>query len=146
MKALQKEEIFGVADLPREFVPTPEWAAGDPQAGVWVQAFSGEMRARFSRHIREQAKGQEEAAEIPLARERLIAFTVVNAEGELLFSVDDVPLLARRNDKVLERIANVARRLNVLGVQAEADAGNVSTASQSSSSGSGSPKPSEAAR
>jgi hypothetical protein len=143
MKALQRGEILAAADLPREFVRTPEWAGGDPEAGVWIQAFNGATRARFVRHIQAAAKDQEQDAEIPLARERLIAFTAVDEQGGLLFSEDDIPELAKRNDKVLERLAGVARRLNTLGAQAEADAGNVSPAIPSSSSGSGSPKPSE---
>jgi hypothetical protein len=142
MRALKRGEIFEARDLPREFVATPEWANGDPAAGVWVQAFNGATRARFARHVRSLAEAQEKDAAIPLARERLIAFACVDEAGEPLFTEEDIPALAKRSDAVLERVATVAQRLNTIGHKAEEEARKNSTAIPSSSSGSESPKPS----
>jgi hypothetical protein len=53
----------------------------------------------------------------------LVAFTVVNHNGELLFSEKDIDTLNKKDWRALERIADAAISFNVIGqenVEAEA--------------------------
>jgi len=43
---------------------------------------------------------------------KLVAFCVVDEKGERIFSEDDIPALIRSSNKVFEKLAEVARRLN----------------------------------
>ena len=51
MVALTADQILGADDLEMEFVPTPEWANGTPDAGVFVRGLTGFERDAFEDDI-----------------------------------------------------------------------------------------------
>lgn len=54
---------------------------------------------------------------------RLVVFSVVDAEGRLVFSEQDIPQVAALDADVVRRIADVATRLNKIGAAAAEAAG-----------------------
>jgi hypothetical protein len=98
---LTKDDILKADDLPREEVACPEWGGS-----VFVRVMSGTERDRFEGAYSRDAYND--------TRARLAALTVCDAEGRPLFSEADIPSLGRKSSAVLDRIFDVAKRLNAL--------------------------------
>lgn len=118
---LTRDEIFAAQDLVTEEVPVPEWGAGRV---VLVRAFNLGTRDAYYRpmtqvHADDSLSAEDRAAKLAelsqTASARLVAFSVVDAAGDLMFGDADVEALQKKSAKAIERITNVARRLNGLG-------------------------------
>ena len=111
-QALSLDEIFAPRDLPREFVPVPEWGSG----GVWIAVMTGIQRDLWETTI---------AADRTNARAKLLVYAAVAEDGSPLFRPEHADQLGKQSAVVLDRLANVALRLNRLGVSAmEENKGN----------------------
>mgnify|MGYP001354239450 CR=1 FL=1 len=106
---LTRDEILGLDDLPREEVVIPEW-----KGSVYVRALTGAERDALERMISKDS----------VSRARIAVLSVVNAEGERLFTDADVDRLAGKHGGALERIVNASLRFNRLTDAAITDAGN----------------------
>lgn len=111
------EDILATTDIVREEVPTPEWGEG---TGVLVQSMSATQRLAYEQAgrvaIRDRA-GRLDRFEIDESwdgRVALVVCSVVDEQGEPVFSRDHVERLAAKNAAPLDRIADVARRLSRL--------------------------------
>ncbi|MEO6147176.1 MAG: hypothetical protein ABIT70_09015 [Sulfuriferula sp.] len=98
MTILSKEQILSADDLPRETVAVPEWG-GD----VIVQA----MSAVVSEEVFNAAKGDNVNFAIIM-----LANSLVDESGKLLFAVDDIASLKTKNSKVVTGLVKVCNRLN----------------------------------
>lgn len=107
---LTREHIFQTNDLPTETVAVPEW--GGEGAAVHVRTMSGTDRDAFEQEIIEARK---EGAELVNIRARLAVKTVCDASGNRLFIDDDAEALGKKSGMVLNRIFDVAQRLNGIG-------------------------------
>lgn len=109
------EDILGASDIEREEVPTPEWGEG---TGVLVQSMSATQRLAYEQAGRleiRDTKGRLDRFEVDPnwdGRVALVVCSVVNEEGEPIFSATHVERLADKNAAPLDRIADVARRLS----------------------------------
>ncbi len=125
MRQLTREEIFAAEDLQTEEVPVPEWGEG---CSVRVRAFSVAVRDAFFAPLQAAAAGDDQArveAVRALSHTRLVAFSVVDADGNNVFTEADLADLGKKSPVVITRIAQVAERLNGIGaVQIEAAAKN----------------------
>lgn len=103
-----KSMFLAADDRPMERVETPEWAdAGVP--AVWVRTMSGVERDAFEAEL---FAGGGEKPSMANYRARLLVRCMADEQGNRLFDDDDAPAVGRKSAKVLDRLIDVARRLN----------------------------------
>lgn len=121
MATLSLSQIEAAQDRPRELVSVPEWG-GD----VWV----GEMSAADASWYQTSllsigGDGKVKEVSIEGADVRLAAVTIQNEDGTLMFGRKGVDALGKKSSKALDRICQVALRLNGLDAGSEdREAGN----------------------
>ena len=120
---LGRRDLLALADRAVEELEVPEWATW-----VRVRAWDGATRWRVLQAW-------------PQARERrenlwalVAALSLVDEHGERLFSDEDLPDLAKKNARALDRIFTVALRLNGLDTGARDTLGNDSRPTQNGDS------------
>jgi hypothetical protein len=97
--ALDRSTILAFSDLTTEVVDVPEWGGS-----VHVRTMTGSERDRFeAEHIKDPSKD---------FRARIVATTVCDENGTRLFEPEDIPILGRKSCSALDRITDVAVRLN----------------------------------
>lgn len=102
---LSRDQILGAKDLITEDVDVPEWGGM-----VRVRSLSGAERDRFEASIiGENTKNKRR--NLANLRARLVALTVVDAEGKPLFRPNDVEALGKKSAAALDRVFGVAMRL-----------------------------------
>lgn len=97
------QDILRISNLKPVEVEIPEW-----DCRVLVGALSGVHRERWEQERRKEPQTNN-------IRAMLVAFTVVNERGELLFSEKDIEQLNKKDWRGLERIAEAAIAFNVIG-------------------------------
>jgi len=128
MTILSKDAILGARDIQTEDVDVPEWGGT-----VRVAVMSGLARDNF---IAMQEGGKQKYSEF---QARIIVVTAVDEAGQPLFTVEDIDALRAKSKAVLDRLTDVAVRINKMDVQAVEEAGKNSDAAPSGDSGSSSP-------
>lgn len=121
MGYLNRHQILGCVDLPREEVPVPEWGEG---ATVFVRPMRGIERGRFEARLEAlQESGQ--------LRALAIAYCAVDADGRNLFSEADVPEIGNLSAAALDRVFAAIMRINRVDLapagKAEGDTATVPT-------------------
>jgi len=102
---LSRKQILGAKDRVTEQVSVPEWGGE-----VLVATISGAARDRFEASI--IGDGQRDISNV---RAKLAAACMVDEKGELLFTAEDVEALGQKSAAALERVVQVAQRLNRIG-------------------------------
>lgn len=108
MNLLTKEQILTANDLKFEEVDVPEWGGV-----VRVRMMSGSARDQYEMGIingRTKNKG-ENLANI---RASLLAYTIIDNNGDLLFTKDDIEALGKKSIGPIVRVFDVASSLNSL--------------------------------
>lgn len=105
---LSKEQILQADDLPRELVSVPEWGGE-----VYVRTMTGAERDAYEKSILDQ-RGPDGNKNMENIRAKLCAKTIVSESGELLFSNSDIVALGNKSGAALDRVFDVAIRLNGL--------------------------------
>ncbi len=105
MGVLTREQILEADDLPRELIDVPEWGEG---AQVYVATLSSYDKDQFEASILGKNGGQN----LVNIRGRLAAATVVDEKGQRLFDDKDASKLGKKSCAALDRVFDVARRLN----------------------------------
>lgn len=108
-----REAILAAKDLKTERVPVPEWGNG---AEVIVSEFSAEARDEFWAGVA-QERGKQNLKNI---RARLAVLVIVDETGQRVFGDEDARAVGAKSAIALNRIWNVATRLNGLTVEVEA--------------------------
>jgi hypothetical protein len=103
---LTKEQILGAKDLPTKTVAVPEWAGE-----VIVRTMMGIERDAFEQSI----AGSEKKVNLENIRAKLCAKTIVNEAGQLLFTDDDIAALGAKSARALDKIYDIACKLNGIG-------------------------------
>lgn len=106
MSMLTREAILAADDIRRELVSVPEWG-GD----VYVKMLTGAERARWE--ARAVKSGNVDSLEDMPAI--LLAATVCDEAGALLFTPEDYPALSAKSSSAVSRVFRAAFRLNNLG-------------------------------
>lgn len=104
-RALTRDQILGLDDRPREKLWVPEW-----KTHVWVTVMTGAGLDTWEQRF----YGDEREKHLPHVRATLVALTAVGEDGTPLFTLDDVPALAQKSSKALDRIFEKAFALNRL--------------------------------
>lgn len=106
---LNREEILKANDLPTKIVPVPEWGKN---AAVRIRGLTAKERDEFElTAIKEDFSGVTKAGMINF-RAKLVALTVVDENGNNLFTLEDAEQLGKKSAQVLDRLFNEARTLS----------------------------------
>lgn len=111
-----KDKILAAKDLKIEAVECPEWGVT-----VYVRVMTGSQRDAYEFALSTRQKTGQLGDNF---RADLLAKTLCDERGELVFSESDVSALGGKNAIVLERLVRVARRLNKLEEDPETAAKN----------------------
>jgi hypothetical protein len=106
MPYLTREQILEVKDLQFEDVEVPEWGGT-----LRVRGLTGIERDRFEETILDQ-RGKNVKVKMTNLRARLVALSVVDEQGQALFTQNDIGVLGRKSAAALQRVFNVAQRLS----------------------------------
>lgn len=112
IKALDRTTILAADDVQTKLVQVPEWGGA-----VYVKAMTGAMRDAW-----EQMLVKEGASSIENARAKLLVISVVDEDGNRLFTDADIQALGEKSGSALTRLANVAQKLSRLGEKELEDA------------------------
>ncbi len=108
MNYLTKKDILTVKDIVQEEVDVPEWGGA-----VLVQGLTGAARDRFEASILTK-KGKKYDTNLADMRAKMVALSVVDDDGALIFSEHDVKALSMKSAVALNRVFTVAQRLSGL--------------------------------
>lgn len=98
---LTKDAILAAKDLQIETVDVPEWGGK-----VHIRPFNGAERDTLeaaAKHAQDDMRG---------FRARIVAASICNDAGELLFEIKDIPALNNKSAAALNRVCDAALRLN----------------------------------
>src|SRR5690554_443064 len=107
-KLLTRDDILNAQDLPTERVAVPEW-----DGEVIVRGLTGAERDAFEQSIVE-TRGKNTRMNLRNIRAKLVALTVVDEDGNRIFSDEDAEALGKKSAAALDRIFAVAQRLSGL--------------------------------
>lgn len=105
---LSRDQILGIQDLSFEDVPVPEWGGT-----VRIGMLTGTERDAFEQQLVTR-QGKKTSVNLDNIRARLVALCAIGENGERLFSEKDVAQLGRKSAIALNRVFEVAQRLNGL--------------------------------
>ncbi|MCK9281384.1 MAG: hypothetical protein M0P71_12235 [Melioribacteraceae bacterium] len=122
MRVLTKENIKECNDIKKEFVAIPEWTnEGEEEAGVFVKVMGADERDSWEYETfvkgnegKLASKNKEQIIQGSMKRIRssLVAICSVNENGERIFTEEDIEWLGKKNAKAVDRIYEVAQRIN----------------------------------
>tara|TARA_A100000171_G_C2140369_1_gene154927 strand:- start:1042 stop:1392 length:351 start_codon:yes stop_codon:yes gene_type:complete len=105
MALLTKEQILDADDRKTDIVEVPEWGGE-----VCIATMSGFARDRFEASI----VGKSGGMNMQNIRAKLVAATVVDEEGALLFSEAEVNKLGQKSCAALDRVFSASQKLNAI--------------------------------
>jgi hypothetical protein len=114
--ALSRDQILEADDSTAQEVDVPEWGGT-----VRVASMTGAARDAWENALVKR-EGGKITPNLDDVRARLVAATVVDDAGTLLFSAADVRRLSLKSAKALDRVCKVAQRLNGLTAEDLEDA------------------------
>jgi len=100
---LNRESILQTNDLPSELVSVPEWGGE-----VYVRTLTGTERDAFEQAL----SGKKNKPNLDNVRARFAVLTICDENGKRLFSDGDVKALGEKSASALDRVFEVASRLN----------------------------------
>lgn len=106
-KPLDRAAILNADDHVKERVHVPEWG-GD----IFVRNLTAGQRDRYELECFVDGAGMTAALDGIGVRARLAIATVCDEAGDLLFTADDLEALAKKSGAALDRVYEVATRLN----------------------------------
>ena len=108
MAILTKDQILSAQDSVVEKVEISEW-----KGEVNVKSLTGKERDQFEESIFSQ-KGKKMERNFKNLRAKLVALTVVDDDGNLIFAQKDIEALGLKSASALDKIFSVAQRLSGL--------------------------------
>jgi hypothetical protein len=115
MRILKRQEILAASALKTEKIPAPEWGE---DCCVLVRALSGLQREAMDRHVYESRKAGNPYSILG----NIAAHSIIDEDGHLMFSADEMMALAEVNQAPLERIWDWQTKHSGLGGKALDDA------------------------
>jgi hypothetical protein len=136
-KILSKADILAASDLTTQTVEVPEWGGA-----VIVRSMTGAQRDAYEATLMTRGDDGKLSVNTDNMRAKLLLCTLVDEQGNPLFTADDLTALAGKSAGAIERLSVIAQTLNGLNRSAVDDAAKNSVSGQSDTSVSGSPQPS----
>lgn len=106
---LTREQILKAQDVKIEMVDVSEWWGGC----VYVRSLTGKQRDAFEAS-RYKWVGDKIELQHDNTRARLLAMTVSDEHGTLLFTEGDIELLGQKDAAPLDKLFDVAQRLSAM--------------------------------
>lgn len=106
MSLLSRDEILAALDIEIQEVDVPEWGGV-----VRVRGLTGAERDRFEASII-RMQGRRRVMRMKDIRAKLVALTVVDEDGQHLFTETDIPALSEKSAAALQRVVDVAQQLS----------------------------------
>ena len=110
---LSRDQILEASDLRSQLAEVPEWGGA-----VLVRTMTGADRDAFENSMVSVRPDGTREQNLTNFRTKLVALTVVDDTGNLLFSADDLARLAAKSALAIDRVFVVAQSINGLGAQA----------------------------
>lgn len=107
---LKRDDIKRVTDRTFEDVEVPEWGGV-----VRVRSLTGKEKDEFERSlmvVEQRGKKTVAVPELENMRAKLAVLSMVDENGALLFSNDDIPWLTEKSASALDRVVKVAQYLS----------------------------------
>lgn len=104
---LTRDMILQALDLPTERVEVPEWGGA-----VLVRGMSGTERDAIEQSV--LSKDGKGLGDVTGLRARVVAYCVVDEQGQRLFQKSDVERLGAKSALALQRVFEVAQKLSGL--------------------------------
>lgn len=108
MTILNKRQILDAPDLKTEDVEVPEWGGT-----VRVRALTGTQRDAYQFSI-VHIEGNEATSDMTNVSAKLVAASLIDEQGNLLFNESEVAALGRKSARALQRVFEAASRLSGL--------------------------------
>ena len=103
---LTKDQILQAQDLPTEVIDVPEWGGS-----VRVRTVTAQEKDAWEESL-QTGKGRNIKLDLANVRAKLVALTVVDDDGNRLFTDKDVLALGRKGAKAMSRVYDAASKLN----------------------------------
>lgn len=103
---LSREQILAAEDIESEIVEVPEWGGS-----VLVRGMTGQQRDEWEASMSER-RGKKYVPNVANIRAKLVVYSVIDRNGERLFTMADVEVLGRKSAAALSRVYDVAARLS----------------------------------
>lgn len=103
MTLLSRQDILSAKDIKTQDIEVPEWGGT-----VRIATLSGTARDMFESLISSK-DGMKDI------RAKLVAASIVDDKGALMFSIDDVVSLGRKSCSALDRVFNASLTLSAIG-------------------------------
>ncbi len=127
MALLTKEQIWAADDLKWEDVQVPEWGGA-----VRVKTLTGAERDQYEADsVKMEGNRRKMVGNL---RARLVALCVINEDGTPMFTRADVMKLGQKSAPALDRVFEVAARLNAMSDEDMDDLAGNSEGGQNESS------------
>ena len=104
---MNRDEILECDDRPIESVDVPEWGCS-----VKVRTMASAERDKYEQSVVDIDSGKRNFRNL---RAKLCVLTIVDDDGELIFGPNDAEKLGAKSAKAIDRIFEVAQRLNGIG-------------------------------
>ena len=117
MAFLTKAAILAADDLKKEIVNVPEWGGE-----VIVRTLTAAARDAYEASMVTRNADGGLVSDMTNMRAKLVAQSLVDEAGNLLFSPEEVAQLAAKHAGVLDKLADVAQRLSGMGTKAVEEA------------------------
>lgn len=127
--SLTREQILAAIDQKIEAVEVPEWGGT-----VYVRNLTGKARDAFESSRYKMVNGKPEIIH-QNTRAALLAASLCNAEGLLIFTQQDIEALGEKNGAVLDRLFDVAQRLAGMRAKDQEERAKNSDSAQNANSG-----------
>lgn len=132
MAILSREDILTAQDLVTEGVEVPEWGGS-----VFIRTLTGTERNTWELEAVPNAnRGDYQSMELLNLREKLLVKVIVDEEGKRLFTDKDIKALGEKSAAALDRLFEVAQRLNRLSARDVEELEKNSVIAQNGGSGS----------
>lgn len=135
-KILSKADILGCHDMRIKTVEVPEWGGS-----VRLRSLTGAERDAFEALLVKDIDGKR-VPDLANLRAKLLAATIVDEEDRQIFSAGDIASLGKKSAVALDRVFNVAQRLNGMSADAVEEAAKNSDSAPAGASTSDLPLPS----
>lgn len=128
---LGRDAILGAVDVQYQEVDVPEWGGK-----VRIKGLTAGERDTFEASIL-QGKGKNTSVNHKNMRAKLLAMSIVDAEGNRIFGNDDIAALGKKSSKAINRLFDIATELNGIGEDDVEELAGNSEADRSDDSSSG---------
>ena len=103
---LARDEILQAHDIKTMVVEVPEWGGR-----VLVRGLTGTERDEFEESVIE-TRGKSTHVKLRNARAKLVSLSIVDSDGERIFTEGDIDALGKKSAAALDRVYQVAARLS----------------------------------